>query len=447
LSTQPGNPNDSAGKGARPRVVIGILATTALAVVIAALVFKSKTPATGLEAPVAAPSTANPGETASPGSPSFSIPADSGPSKVATSEGAPLAPRVATQAGAATLASINDLVKILKDASQPISQRKKAIKELAQLGSPEAIAALKDALTSGSNELRLAVAEGLGNCASAECTTTLLGLLNDQNEAMVKAAVRGLALQASPQAMDALTKLLYDSSRSADVRSAAAMGLATIEQPSVTDTLAQAARNITDPDIVTEMLNALGTRNFSETETFFQSYLRSSTVSPELRVAALEGLSEAKGDPSAFLVSMASDLDPDVRTAAAWALSATDASGKAGTQLLGLLQGESDASVRLRLYEALGNQESVDVSSVMAAVQNEKDPSARIAGLDLLAKTLRDNPSPQLQTFFDQTAIPELKQTALTGTSKSDQMAAGFARGSAEFQQPGGQAIGRVGFG
>jgi HEAT repeat protein len=152
--------------------------------------------------------------------------------------------------------------------------------------------------------------------------------------------------------------------------------------------------------------------------------LRSPTVSSELRVAALEGLSEAKGDPSAFLVSMASDLDPDVRTAAAWALSATDASGKAGTQLLGLLQGESDASVRLRLYEALGNQENADVSSVMAAVQNEKDPSARIAGLDLLAKTLRDNPSPQLQTFFDQTAIPELKQTALTGTSKSDQMAA-----------------------
>ena len=305
-----------------------------------------------------------------------------------------------------------------------MSQRKKAIKELAQLGSPEAIAALKDALTSGSNELRLAVAEGLGNCANSECTAALLGLLNDSNDAMVKAAVRGLALQASPQAMDALTKLIYDSSRSADVRSAAAMGLATIEQPGVTDTLAQAARNITDPDIVTEMLNALGTRNFSETETFFQSYLRSPTVSPELRVAALEGLSEAKGDPSAFLVSLASDLDPDVRTAAAWALSATDASGKAGTQLLGLLQGESDASVRLRLYEALGNQENADVSSVMAAVQNEKDPSARIAGLDLLAKTLRDNPSPQLQTFFDQTAIPELKQTALTGTSKSDQMAA-----------------------
>ena len=79
------------------------------------------------------------------------------------------------------------------------------------------------------------------------------------------------------------------------------------------------------------------------------------------------------------------------------------------------------------MYQALGNQESFDVASVLAAVQKETDPAARVAGLDLLAKTLRDKPSPALQTFFDQTALAELKQMALTGESEDNRMMAVIA--------------------
>ena len=88
------------------------------------------------------------------------------------------------------------------------------------------------------------------------------------------------------------------------------------------------------------MLNALGGREFSETQTFFQNYLRSPNTSSDLRVAAIEALSETKGDPTAFLVSVASDVDSDVRASAAWVLSATEVTGNAGGQLLGLLQSE-----------------------------------------------------------------------------------------------------------
>jgi HEAT repeat protein len=124
------------------------------------------------------------------------------------------------------------------------------------------------------------------------------------------------------------------------------------------------------------------------------------------------------------LLNYVSDSDPEVRASAAWAISATEATGNAGSQLLASLQGEQDPDVRRRLYQALGNQETFDASTALALVQRETDPTARIAGMDLLASSLRSNPTPDVQTFFDQTAAPALKNTALTGESSFERMAA-----------------------
>jgi HEAT repeat protein len=329
-------------------------------------------------------------------------------------------------------ASLADLIKALNDNSLPLDERKKAIKALAQNGSPEAIAALKAALSGGSEELRTAIAEGLGDCSSPECTNLLLGLLNDPSGATVKAAIKGLAQQGTSQAVDALTKLVYDPTRSTDVQVSSIEGLGTINQPGAFGALAQAAATLGDDDMVKAVLDALGGRNFDETQIFFQNYLRNPNVSTELRVAATEALANAQGDPTAFLASLATDQDSEVRTAAAWAMSATEVTGNIGGQLLGIVQAEGDPDVRIRLYQALMNQENVDPASVLTTVQNEKDTGgARIAALDLLSKTLRTNPSSDLQTFFDQTAIPELQNDALKADTSEQRMAAVIALGRA----------------
>lgn len=314
------------------------------------------------------------------------------------------------------------LVRVLKDTSLPMSERRKAIKALAQNGSREALAALKEALSI--RELRAALAEDLRDCASPECTTMLLALLNDPDEAVSQASIRSLAKQGSPEAATALLELLGDSRQSSNLRCDAALGLGGINQFGVSAGLAQAARQIDDEDVVTAVIKSLGSRDFGETESFFQEYLTSPDVSPEVRVTAIEALAGADGDPTALLTKLAADPDADARVAAAWALSTTAATGNAGPQLLSLLQTETDPDVRLRLYQALRNQESFDVASALALVQQETDPSARIAGLDLLAKTLRDNPSPALAAFFDQTATAELKQAALAGENEDDRQAA-----------------------
>jgi HEAT repeat protein len=124
------------------------------------------------------------------------------------------------------------------------------------------------------------------------------------------------------------------------------------------------------------------------------------------------------------LVQALSDPEVEVRKAAAWGLNHTEATGNVGPALLSLLQSEQDSDVRRRLYRSLTKQENLDAATALRLVQRETDLSVRLAGLDLLAKTLRDNPPPAVQNFFDQTAVPELKQIALSSADLDDQNAA-----------------------
>ena len=408
-------------------VLIGILAVAALAVLAAVLFLKSRPAATGPEASAGAATGTAANEHPSPAVPGTGEqPARAMPPQPGMNPGASAATGAVAQASANAQVSVADLIKALKNNSLPMNERKAAIQALAKLGTPEAIAALKEALAGGSAELRVAVAEGLGECTSPECAAMLLGLLKDPSDAIAQAAVRGLAQLGSPEAVTALNQLLNDPLRSSDLRSEAATGLGNITGPGAMAALAQAATTLGDEDLVTQVLNAIGGRDISETQPFFQQYM-GSAVSSDLRVAAIESLAQAKGDPTAFLAGYLSDSDAEVRASAAWAMSATDTTGNAGPQLLASLQGEQDPDVRRRLYQALGNQDAFDTSTALALIQRENDPTARLAGMDLLAASIRNNPTPEVQTYFDQTAVPSLRNTALTGETSFDRMAAVIA--------------------
>jgi len=312
MNTQPVNSGGGVKGETRPVVIIGIVAVAALVVLAAVVLLKPNTPVPGVEAASGRPG----GTTASEGlSPAGTQPGHSAPLQPGLGAASPTG--AVAHAAVDGQMSVSDLIKALKDGSLPMSERKAAIQALAKLGTPEAIAALKEALASGSEELRVAVAEGLGECASPECSAMLLGLLNDPSQAIVQAAIRGLAQLGSPEAVTALTQLLNDSLRSGDIRSEAATGLGTVAGPGAMAALAQAAMTLGDEDLVTQVLNAIGGRDVSETQPFFQQYM-GSAVSSDLRVAAIESLWQAKGDPTAFLTGYISDSDAEVRASAAW---------------------------------------------------------------------------------------------------------------------------------
>jgi HEAT repeat protein len=323
--------------------------------------------------------------------------------------------------------SVQELGGLLQDSRLSSDERRGIVAALVENGSTEAIAILKNALATGSEELRTVIAEALGTCSNSDCKQALLGLLSDQSESVVRAAIRGLAKQDTPEGFEALTRTLLDDQRSLDVRVEAASGLGTSKQPRAVEALGQAVTLVNDSDVASEILRALGTRDFSETKDFFLNYLRSPNVDPELRTTAVEALAQAEGNPTEFLSSMLMDGDSDVRAAAAWTMSATDAKGNAGSALIARLQTENDPDVRLRLYQALRNQENVDVPTILNQLQQEQDLGARIAGLDFLAKTVRDKPTTESQSFFDQRGVPALKDAALNGDTTGTRLAAVLA--------------------
>jgi HEAT repeat protein len=311
------------------------------------------------------------------------------------------------------------------DSSLSIAQRKEAMEALARNGSHEALSELKKVLANSASDVRVAVAEALGQCHSPEGVGMLVALLNDSDLAVAKAAVQGLSQTHQAEAMTALSQLVTDNSASVGVRCEAALALGATHEPWVLDPLSRAARESTDEDVTIAALNALGGLDFNTTKAFFEDFLQSPNVSCDVQIAAVESLTQAEGDPSAFLARLAAtSSDPEIRVAAAWALSATQNAGNLGPDVLAMLGKEIDPDVRLRLYQALANQQSFDVNAAMSAVQNEADPSARVAGFDMLAKSLRDNPTPELQKLFDEVAIPELRKIALTGESLDDRQAA-----------------------
>lgn len=417
----------------RPAFLAGFLVLAGLAAVgIILLSGRNPKPAgqPGAEAEQSAPAAPEPNPNA----------AASAPAKAASTEAAaapeshqpPLAGEAGKAQGDKTKEGPSQVpawAKTLNDEEQPMAARVKAAKALASEGSYEAIVALAAALPNSPNSLRAAIAEALGSSPNPQSIPMLASLLSNQSDAVAMAAVRSLAEQGTPEAVASLSQTLFDSSTPLNVRCEAAVSLGTINQPGVVDTLARASTTITDEDVVTQVLNALGARPIDEVKSVIQNYISSPTVSTDMKVAAVEALGQAQGDASTFLASLAKDQtqSADVRAAAAWAMSTTETEGTQGAELTAMLQSETDPAVRRRLYQALGNQESFDVSSVESLVQKETDPSALVAGMDLLAKSLRENPSAQLQAFFDQTAAPELKNMALTDKASQDRMAAVIA--------------------
>jgi len=87
-----------------------------------------------------------------------------------------------------------------------------------------------------------------------------------------------------------------------------------------------------------------------------------------------------------------------------------------------LLNDETDPLVRKRLYQALAHQESFDLNAVWTQTVNEREPGARIAGLDLFARTVQQSPSPEMIAFFDEHALPELKSAVLNSNNRDERI-------------------------
>jgi HEAT repeat protein len=317
------------------------------------------------------------------------------------------------------------MLAVLLDNGASLKERREAAWILAKEGDAETLLKLKQLLADATTmpELKAAIVEGIGNSDDSHKKEVFLSALNDQSEAVARAAVRGLSIIGDQDCIGILTDIAWSPDETDGIRSEAIMGLGRIPDPAAYQSLVDLytelakknnAASDTDTDSLEEIIASLGQRDISETDEFFDQILKEKQADPTLRAAVAEALEEAKGDVSPFLIKMLYDEDRQVRADAAWALANREEPGDISKEAQALLAKEPDADVRKRLYQALGNQENVDIDIVMPTILNESDSDARLAGYDLLAKNVGSSENAGLKERFENTIVPELKATALS---------------------------------
>jgi HEAT repeat protein len=260
------------------------------------------------------------------------------------------------------------------------------------------------------------IAEALGHSRHPQAKILLYALLRDDDESVVRGAVRGLAAIADGETITHLSEIIGDRQRSHAVRAEAAIALGEVGTPEAYEPLIKLSGNERDREIVEAVLSGLGRQPFDRTKDFFRAYLESARVDSDMRILALESLGQTTGDATSFLATFLTAKDADARAAAAWAIANLDEPGDVAQQLVAQLRIETQPEVRTRLYQALENQDTPDPASLVPLIISDGDTTTRIAGMKYLAAQLAfGEGSPALAKQFDDVVVPQLAALSISG--------------------------------
>jgi HEAT repeat protein len=319
----------------------------------------------------------------------------------------------------------------LLDANTPAKARYQAAWKLAEYADASTIEALSRVLSDPLSPatLKAAILEGLGSSEYPQKKDVLLQWLSDKDEVVVCGAIRGLSAIGDEDSVSMLANMAR-STDSSTVATEALNGLGTAHHPSAMANLVQmynepAANRaeLTREDI----LAAIGNRNISESGQFLAQVFNDNAADSEIRCAVAEAVGDSKGNVGAFLVSTLSDPCSDVRAAAAWSLASAEEPGDVASEIQGLIKTEPDSTVRMRLYQALNNQENVDISALASNIASELVAETQLAGYNFLSRNIRGTDDQQLKQWYATTVVPELKNTALTGEASNTRLTAVMA--------------------
>lgn len=312
--------------------------------------------------------------------------------------------------------------------AQGASRDEKALLEILVKGSEaEALEALRAlaALGGADNRRRFAAIMKDHTFPAALRTEAARALLETGSATEKLLAARALGMIGGEANTATLLEMIKNSELPETLRLEAALGLGQIGTPQAGDGILEAFWMFSDPDIHEQLLGALGHFNFQQIEPLWQEYLADPDTSSELRVAAVDALSNSSSDALPFLMKMAAtDQDPEVREMSAWAISAHSQTGALGPELTRMLQVEQEADVRRRLYEALAMQDKNGADAFLPLIQAEADVAARIAGFNAVGAAIKKGAD---SAVFDAQVVPELMNVAVSKESLNLRMRAVFA--------------------
>lgn len=315
--------------------------------------------------------------------------------------------------------SEEELLGIFLDSQAALKDRCKAAWHLAKNSNSEILRDLERILLQDDTpaQLKAAIAEGLGYSSDPEAKNIIISALKDKDEIVVRGAIRGLSAKGDTEAVSILSDIVRSGKARKNVITEAAIGLGNIAHPDAYNALMEIyniAKASGDVELKEDIISALGYRDIAETGRFFEKLMEENASDSSLRIAVIEALQDAKGETGSFFLRSLSDQNSEVRAEAAWALASAEEPGEIGDDLLKLLEKEGDAEVRKRLYQALGNQEEVNIDKIAGYIFDESDLDTRLAGYDLLAKQINNTENAALREQFDHSVINDLREVALS---------------------------------
>jgi HEAT repeat protein len=329
---------------------------------------------------------------------------------------------------------------ILLDKDSSLKDCREAAWLLAKGGDAKTLSVLRQVALDANTapELKAAIIEGIAYSDDPQKKELLLSALADKDDAVARAAIRGFSAIGDLESVDILTNIARSPDKSSDIVSEAITGIGKSSSPAAYQVLVDLYNESADrgdSDSQEEIITAMGQRNISQTGQFFEQILRGKESDPALRLAAAESLEWAQGDVSPLLVNMLHDENSEIRAAAAWSLAAREEPGDVLGEIQAVLMTETDPQVRTRLYQAMGNQENVNIDVLAPKILNEPDSEARAAGYDLLAKNIGSSENAELKRQFDKMIVPQLKETALNAEELNSKLAAIISLKKADTEQ------------
>jgi HEAT repeat protein len=324
--------------------------------------------------------------------------------------------------------TLDETIARFLDEKLPLSQRRIYAYRLARVGSPECITALLKVLQSAPPQDKAFMAQLVGSTGNPAAKDWLLPLLNDPDQRVVLAAIRGLSAIGGEESVARISALLRDPNMANPLRVEAAVGLGNMDAAEARTALNEGLLQMPSSDLTTQILKSLAQADFHQVSASFEQFLSAPANPKQLRVAAIEALAGSSPDAVPFLLGFAgNDNDADVRSGAAWAISVHESVKDLAPTLADLVEREPAADVRRRLYEALLAQDAIPAERLLPTVLAEEDIAARVAGFNAAARAVAQQPGSPTADIFDQQIVPELQQIATTPNSLNIQMRAVFA--------------------
>lgn len=324
--------------------------------------------------------------------------------------------------------SLEETIARFLDEDAPMSERRIHAYRLARERTSAADAALRKVMAGAAAADRAYMAELIGKTRASGAQKWLWPLLEDSDESVVLAAIRGLSMIGGDKVTSGLESVLANPEKPEKVRIEAAVALGRIGTDLSQAALLDALARDSSEELTTEILRGLGQSDFNRISPVFSTYLADPSTTPEMRVVAVESLAHSSNEAIGFLMETAAgDPDTEVRASAAWAISAHQSVNDLGGPLAEMAVSEPEPVVRRRLYEAMLCQAQIPADSILPKVMEEEDAAARIAGFNVLGNLARQQPSSEARAIFDRQVATELRDLATGANSLNLQMRAVFA--------------------